>query len=409
MPQPETIPTFQEDFHGRLSALRGALTDLLASTGMLHARPQEMSREFQLNKNLAWKIAKLVHQAPSHESLSFLPGVTGFRIFLQAMEAQETSPADLQAAQKAYDAFQEMVDRHASDRTTMQLLLDSLAVQEGDASRLEESRQLAFQGNSGILGIQADVRLASFFVAPNPEQPDLLDSVTLGGLLGLRRFRPNASWVLSRNTGFDDDGTEAPAPKRHALDPSFKGPGPSLLGDFCSHPVPEVTVRKHGNRELYELAQGPIGNTGECDVCFGHFCRADLPRYQDEHNQKGEFHLFLSSPVKTLMLDLFLHKDLGAGQAPEALMPLNFNQDLMHLQVRDEQDFLPLPEQPQLLHGSRPSVVTPLIKRYTEMTDMVYERLGWRAEDFRAWRLEIDFPPLPATLIFSFPLEERPD
>lgn len=368
-----------------------------------------MAREFHLNKNLAWKIAKLVHQAPSHESLSFLPGPSGFRIFLDAMEAQKTSPADRKAAQKAYDSFQEMVDRHASDRATMQLLLDSLAVEEGDASRLEESRQLAYQGNSGILGIQADVKLASFFVAPNPDQPELLDTATLGGLFGLRRFRPNASWVLSRTTLFDDEGTEYIASKRQALDPNFPGPGPSLMGDFCSKPTPEVTVRRVGRRELYELKQGPIGNTGACDVCFGHFFRADVPRYRDEQNENGEFHLFLSSPVKTLVLDLFLHKDLGMGQAPEALMPLNFNQDVMSLQVRDEQDYLPLPEEPQRLHGARPSVVTPLVKRYPEMTDVVYERLGWAAEDFRAWRMKINFPPLPATLIFSFPLEKAPD
>lgn len=408
MPQSEKLLTFQEDFHGRLSGLRGALTDLLASTGMLHARPQEMAREFQLNKNLAWKIAKLVHQPPSHESLSFLPGPSGFRIFLEAMEAQKTSPADRTAAQKAYDNFQEMVDRHASDRPTMQLLLDSLAVQEGDASRLEESRQLAFQGNSGILGIQADVRLASFFVAPNAEQPHLLDSATLGGLFGLRRFRPNASWVLTRTTYFDDEGNEFDDSNQQPLDPNFPGPGPSLLGDFCTQPIPEVTVRRVGSRELYELKQGLIGNTGACDICFGHYFHADVPRYRDEQNEKGEFHLFLSSPVKTLVLDLFLHKDLGMGQAPEAIMPLNFNQDVMSLQARDEQDYLPLPEEPQLLHGSRPSVVTPLIERYTEMTDLVYRRLGWQAEDFRAWRMEVSFPPLPATLIFSFPLEERP-
>ncbi|MBT4466200.1 MAG: hypothetical protein HOD03_05905 [Planctomycetes bacterium] len=375
---------------------------------MLHARPQEIAREFKLNKNLAWKIAKLVHQAPSHESLAFLPGPSGFRIALEALEAQQASPADLKAARLAYKGFQEMVDRHASDRPAMQLLLDSLAVQEGDVSRLDESRQLVYQGNSGILGIQADVRLASFFLAPNPEQPSLLDSATLGGLFGLRRFRPNASWVLSRNAGFDDDGTEVPTPERQALDPSFSGSGPSLLGDFCSKPLPEVTVRKLGKREIYELAHGPIGNTGEGDVSFGHYCRADLPRYRDANNQNGEFHVFFSSPVKTLLIDLFLHKDLDLQQPPEALMPLNFNQDLMHLQSRKEQDFLPLPEQPQLLHGERPSVVTPLVKRYPEMTDLVYKRLGWKAEDFRAWRMELSFPPLPATLILSFPLADQP-
>jgi hypothetical protein len=42
------------------------------------------------------------------------------------------------------------------------------------------------------------------------------------------------------------------------------------------------------------------------------------------------------------------------------------------------------------------------------MADLVFERLQWRADDFRAWRLILRFPPLPASLIMSFPLQVAP-
>ena len=73
------------------------------------------------------------------------------------------------------------------------------------------------------------------------------------------------------------------------------------------------------------------------------------------------------------------------------------------------QDYLPKTEEPRLLHGARPTFSTPLVENYTAMTDLVFERLGWKPEDFQAWRLEVKFPPLPATLIMSFPLQEEPE
>ncbi len=405
---PNTSLSFQEDYHGCLDSLRGALTNLLSQAGVLNARPQEMAREFKLNKNLAWKISKLVHENPGHETLGFIPGPSGFRIFLEALAAHGLDASDVAKAEVTFGEFQDMVMRHAGDRSTLQLLLDSLAAQEGDADRLAESRRMAYQGNSGILGIQARVRFATFFVAPNPECPGKLDTAYLGGLLGLRRFRPDAGWILSRNTSFADDGSDFPSPKRIALDPRFAGPGPSLLGDFSSAPVPPVSIRQLPDMELYELAHGPIGNTGVGDVCFGHFTLADLPRYRDKHNHSGEFHLYLASPVETIQFDMVIHKSMGVD-APTAAMPLNFHQDLLPAVDRLPQDYLPMTEEPRLLHGARPTFSTPLVENYTGMTDLVFERLGWKPEDFQAWRLEIKFPPLPATLILSFPLQEEPE
>jgi hypothetical protein len=405
----ETTLSFQEDYHGCIDGLRTVLTELLNGAGVLHARPQELAREFKLNKNLAWKISKLVHEPPNHETLSFIPGTSGFQIVLSAFAKHGLDAATLAKAEAAFQSFQDMVERHADDRTTLQLLIDSLAAQGGDGRRLEESRRLAFQGNTGILGIQARVRFASFFVAPNPEDPTKLDTAFLGGLLGVRRFRPNAAWPLNRNTSFNDDGSPCPMPNTIPLDPLFPGPGPTLIGDFCSKPTPEVCVRNLPRMEIYELGPGPIGNSGVADICLGHYTLGDVPRYRDEHNKNGEFHLFLASPVETLQFDIVLHKDLGVEDLPDPILALNFNHAEARPQERSPDEQLPMPEKPRLLFGARPAFSTPLVERYNEMTDLVFERLQWKPEDFRAWRLELSYPPLPATLVLSFPLQEAPE
>lgn len=401
----ETTTTFLEEFHECLNALRGSLADVLSAAGTLNARPQEIAREFKLNKNLAWKVAKLVHSPQDKDALGFIPGSSGFQIFLQAMGKAGIGKEILNAAEDAFRDFQGMVQRHAGDRPTLQLLLDSAALGSGDANRLEESRRLAFQGNSGVLGIQASVKLSSFYFAPNPDDPEQLDFAAVSGLFGLRRFRPDAKWVLLRHSKQDGEGRDVAVPQRIPLDPRFSGPGPSLLGNFTTSPALEVTVRTIGNVEFFELAEGPIGNTGVGDVCFGYFNLKDVPRFRGEENQDGRLHVFLASPVETLVFDLFLHKDMDIPEMPSAEMALDFH----HVGGTAYQDAIPLPSQPRQLLGTSPSVATPLIKDYNRMTDLVWNRLGWNPKDFRAWRIEVKFPPIPGTLTMSFPLEERPD
>ncbi|MGB0951829.1 MAG: hypothetical protein ACPG31_01265 [Planctomycetota bacterium] len=402
--RPETTSTFQEDYHDCLGSLRGALTDLLSGAGVLNARPQEIAREFKLNKNLAWKVSKLVHETPDHSTLSFIPGPSGFQIFLEALGTRGVPASQVTAADHAFQTFQEMVVRHAGDRPTLQLLLDSMALQEGDSSRLEESRRLAFQGNSGLLGIQANVRFSSFFFAPNPEDPTMLDKAFIGGLLGLRRFRPDASWVLLRHSAQDGEGNDVPVTGRIPLDPRFNGPGPSLLGDYTSSPTPEVRVRKVNHVEFFELAKGPIGNTGIGDVCFGHFNLLDVPRYKAPGDEDGQLHLYLGSPVETLVFDLFLHKDMEIPSPPTSELSLDFH----HVDGSHYVDELPLSSAPRQLRGASPSVATPLIQNYGGMADLVWGRLGWKPQDFRAWRMEVKFPPIPGTLTMKFGLEEAP-
>ena len=401
---PEITSLFQEDYHECLGRLRASLAELLTKAGVLNARPQEISREFQLNKNLTWKISKLIHEDPDHNTLAFIPGPSGLQIFLEAMSQKGIPSAPISGVEQAFQQFQEMVTRHAGDRPTLQLLLDNLAMAEGDSPRLEESRRLAFLGNSGLLGIQANVRFASFFFAPNPTDPSMLDKAFLGGLLGLRRFRPDASWVLLRHSAHDADGKPVPAPNRIPLDPNFNGHGPTLLGDFSSSPTPEVQVRKLRKEEFFELDKGPIGNTGIGDLCFGHFSLQDVPRYATQAGEEGLLHLFLASPVETLVYDVFLHKDIDCPTPPSAEMSLDFHR----VDGEHYVDKSPLPNQPRQLRGISPSLSTPLIPNYAGMTDLVWERLGWKAQDFRAWRMEVKFPPIPGTLTLKFGLAEAP-
>jgi len=66
--------------------VRGALTELLASLGENPRLPQDVSRRHGINKNLAWKVCKIINSTDVYASAQHGPGPGGIRILLRAFE-----------------------------------------------------------------------------------------------------------------------------------------------------------------------------------------------------------------------------------------------------------------------------------------------------------------------------------
>ena len=61
--------------------LQNALRVLYAAVGADPARPQAVSRQFKLNKNLTWKVAKVIQSVDPIEAVPLIPGSEGMEIF----------------------------------------------------------------------------------------------------------------------------------------------------------------------------------------------------------------------------------------------------------------------------------------------------------------------------------------
>ena len=55
-----TADQLESDCRQALQDLRGALLELYASLGLDPHAPQQATRRFELNKNLTWKVSKLM-------------------------------------------------------------------------------------------------------------------------------------------------------------------------------------------------------------------------------------------------------------------------------------------------------------------------------------------------------------
>jgi hypothetical protein len=399
-------PKFDEHCRRSVHALRGSLLDLYRAVGADPSKPQEVSRRYRINKNLTWKVARIIGAEDAFEAVPLIPGPGGLDILLDAM-AQAGAPEDaLSRVRRAIEEFDRMIEIHTGDRNQLELVLDSMGV----GRPMEMSRKLAFRGNSGIWGIQAGVRVTAHFLAPNRDEPGLLDLAIMGGLTRVRRLRAVERWPVFQFRSYNDDGSpDSRSLRREAIEPppgdSTVAPGdPWLMRSFCAGSMPTIHLSRRGDVTMYEIGEGPVGRTGEFSCCFGFVDFAGVPRYRDASNTVGELVSSVSVPAEALHFDLFVHETLTEAMTPRTDMVGTLGGAVDGVGSMR----LHMPERFKNL-GPGAMIDTPLVDRYGEAVQAVMTKLGRDLTEFRCLRLIVEHPPMSSRVIVRYDLPENPD
>lgn len=409
-------PKFDEHCRRSVHGLRGALLELYRAVGADPAKPQEVSRRYQLNKNLTWKVARIIGADDAFEAVPLIPGPGGLDILLDAMAQAGAPETALTRVREAIDEFDRMIELHTGDRNQLELVLDSM----GTGRPMELSRKLAFRGNSGIWGIQAALRLTCHVISPTAHNPGILDLAMVGGLTRVRRLRPVARWPVFQLRQYNDDGpTDIRRSNREAIEPfpsaehqnaadaehaaAARTGDPWLMRSFCTGSLPEIHVARRGDATIYEIGDGPVGRTGEFSCFFGFVDHACVPRYRDASNKVGELVSSVSLPAESLLFDVFVHESMSEIQALSAEM---------HGTLGGAMDGvgsmrLPMPDRFKDL-GQNPMIDTPLVDRYVDKIDAVFAKLGRPRSEFRCFRLQVEHPPMSSRVVVRYELPAAP-
>lgn len=403
-----TQRNFADDLRESVLSLRSALVELYREVGADPARPQEVARQFGLNKNLTWKIAKVIDSEDAFEAAPLIPGPEGLGILLNGLRHKRRDGHDSTALERVRHAatqFEAMVARHTGDRATLDLLLDGAA----SSRSLEVSRKLAFRGNSGLWGLQARARLTAHVLAPNADDPSRIDIVLITGLLDLFRLRQVVHWPLFRFYRYTDDASIVTQPTlAEPIEPPTAPDAPQwIMPSWCSTPTPTLTTVAGEHNVTHYLGDGPIGRMGQ----FTYFCglveRGTESRYGDTSNEYGEVGTHVTLPIETLVMDLFVHRELTEAMHPEAcVFGRAAGDSFTNLAERDKQR-LPTVETPIPLGERPPRIATPLMPEYERRISETFPRLGFDMRDFAAFRFTLQYPPMPSLVVLRHRLPQR--
>lgn len=400
------VPKFDEHCRRSVHTLRGSLLDLYRAVGADPSKPQEVSRRYRINKNLTWKVARIIGAEDAFEAVPLIPGPGGLDILLDAM-ARAGAPDDaLSRVRGAIEEFDRMIEVHTGDRNQLELVLDSMGV----GRPMEMSRKLAFRGNSGIWGIQAGVRVTAHFLAPNRGESHLLDLASMGGLTRVRRLRAIERWPVFQFRSYNDDGSPDSRPlRREAIEPPPAGaensPGdPWLMRSLCAGAMPDIHLSRRDDVVMYEIGEGPVGRTGEFSCWFGFADFACVSRYRDASNAVGELISSVSVPAEALLFDLFVHESLTEAMSPRSEMVGTLGGSVDGVGSMR----LHMPERFKNL-GPGAMIDTPMVDRYGEAIRGVMTKLGRNLSEFRCLRLVVEHPPMSSRVIVRYDLPEKPD
>lgn len=403
----ETLHDFESHCRESLDGLRAALIRLYASAGIDPDSPQDVSRRFKLNKTLTWKLSKVIGATDNLAAVGHVPGSGAMQIFLKSMESSSAEAGSIEQVRDAAERFEEMVQLHVGDRPTLELVLDGMA--PGATDRLEVSRKLAFRGNSGIWGVQAQTRLALNVLAPNKDNPDTLDIVTVRGYSGFRRLRPSVRWPLFQvrewSTGEDAMMTR---PNWEPLEPGDEPNAANIMASFSSARMPEIREERTSEGTDFILMPGPVGNFGAIDCYQGELMRSAVSRYATNDDPIGEFGAAISVPLDSLVMDIVVEESLAFALEARVIVLGQISRQSQPTPDETSSTALPITDTVRVISGQPPALATPRIERYPEMLEMICGRLGCDAKRMRAVRLEMKYPPLGSTVLLRFDLPRRP-
>lgn len=394
--------TFEIECQDAVARLKSAIIELLDAGEANPHKPQDISRKFGINKTLTWSLSRFLECEGPMEAVAYVPGAG---TLARVAAAFPSTPRLIEAKARLKDAatgFDAMIARHADDRATLDLILDNV----GREDPLELSRRLTFRGNSGLCGVQARTRLGAWFLAPNRDDPTMLDMADLRGYVRVRRLRPNVEWPIFKLRAWS--GAHDPIERQtwEAVDPAA-GSGVPLLREFCKGELPAIDETPTPEGKDYTVRSGPIGNAGAFDCFTAERMRRVAPRFRTTADTTGEVGTTISTPCESLIIDLIFHKDMREVMTAESLVFSEIIPHGMPTPGRDDRRVLPLRPRLIPLAGHPPAVATPMVPRYSEMQQVMFGAMGWEAREFTGLRLELQHPPLHSHVVVRFDLPER--
>jgi len=400
---------FETQCRARVGQLRTAFIELYDSIGADPSSPQEVARKLRVNKTLAWNVARLLQAADELAAVNHVPGSSSLEKVIQASAKHGADASKVAKARDAVRDFHSMIQEHAGDRSTLDLIIDGAGTSQ--SNRLELSRKLAFRGNSGLYGVQARTRVTCSFLAPNPDDPLRVDIASVSGYSGFRRLRPAVRWPifvrrlwsdLQEEDQLTEDGWQ-PIEDSESLARGFPVMNGSVPGT-----LPRIDCVDTTDGRNFVLGEGPVGNEGAFDCFWGEFMRSAVTACMERPTDVGEFGAAITAPVEHLIMDIIAHKSLTFALKPEMLVFGRIVASGQPSGDRDDPSLLPIHQSTVDLPGSPPAINTPLVPRYSEYVRKVYERLGWDPTAFRGVRLHMEYPPLGSNVILRFPLPPAP-
>lgn len=361
-------------------------------------RAQDLARRLGIKKDLSNRVVRACWARDPLSVLHVMPGPAPLRQFLQAASSQ-VDALIVQRAEEAVRAFEQLIQERAGDRTSLDAIISEWLPEVRE--KFESfNKQAVYRGMAQLKGSSAELSVNTAILHPSPDGRTA-DGVWIAGFVGLRRIRPGSVvHFSSRRFGVG----------RHALTLEglpVEGLQGLLLDKFCSTPLPRLHSEKHGRVVHYSLADDAVGPRSAVDLLIAELTPRCMRLYKDGNRSAYGPSAEVSTPCKSLLLDVLVHEDVYPGVDPEVIIMDTAVNGVAELSDESRSiDRLDLVEEVRSLGHGLVNLRVPEIPDYTGIIQHVMDRAGWPMKRFRGYRCKSQYPVYGSQITLAF---EAPD
>ncbi len=403
----EVSPNPVESVRAALVELRQALVQVLGvqvEPGAI--RGTDLASRFGIDLKLAWKLNRIAKSEDPFEIVRYLPGAEGIRIFCEAARLANVPEVHVGVLSSAFATAKAAGLTWAGDSRAFELMAAGLASQRDPRVDLDQ-RKAHFLSGSYIWGVRAKSILRMDILKPSADSANV-EMLTSRAFVDVERLRADAPWYVEVPFCVDDSGSGPLSVAFEPLDADDKGKGsPFLWKRFCSRDLPRFT-RPNIERvpRVVELPVGAVGVECRFTLVHGAVVRGAMPARRTPGNEVAVLMVKVQLPCERAVLDAWIHRDLTAkGWVPTGAMysVLDGWRGQFSHQNRDR---LPIEYDIQEIAPGKRGMKLEGIEFAPALVDAGFARTGWDQREFRHFRIEIFYPPVPSTMTFEITLPE---
>lgn len=379
--------------------LRSELRLLLSHLPEGQRQVSAMSRALGVERTTCQRIVSaLQKQDGDLELLVALPGVQALRNLLGALRAKGVDEDDSAAAEAAIDEYHRVLRGCGRSKSEFvrRLGLTPVDAQEamalGPMSQLsqEQAREMHFNASVEVTGRWSEVRTGLCLIRPCPDDATQTEMIQTMGFIGHQSFPEALPFMVWAGM---EKGFDAPDKKLFSTLTAEPVSGHSphvLLADYCSEPLPSVTVRRSADvvEYLVDLQQTSRGKP--VDIVLGHQLaqRTKHPALRDPPIEEAWF--LMPYPARWLVFDIYLHRDLARC----CIASLSAHAWPMNMDTRLDRWSTQLPHSPrmQILGNGPHNAHCDVYPAQRDLAFALFREVNWPADEFVGHRCEMSYP-----------------
>jgi hypothetical protein len=394
--------TFADRATTALESVRASLAVMLDSIDSLQGhRPVDLVDTLGIDMKLAWKISRLLRSIYPAEVIHGLPGRTGFKKILSAAAMSGANEGLVDQLRETFDHLLGEMITLSGSRILFETMVAGLDCELDTVLAVDQRRQF-FNGARCVSGIQSDLEYRIDLLGPSSEE-GMIQCATLRMTVGLVRYHKTASWDILP-TVVDKDGVHRCSDCRVSADGSQAGDSGSnfLVPELCEGAGVELVRVGTGNASgMYSFTDDLIGPDSRRTLAVSDSISASVVTPSDLSKRSFQDVMPLRTPTESVVLDILLHRDLFNS---DCMPRVGLYSDLF--ESRSGCSFSGTGRMPMMPSITCISDVRKLdaprnwsASDFDRVLASCFDKSRWGIDQFICRRIEVAYPPVPATLV----------